>query len=85
MLTETFCCLQSTKTDVLREKLEESEKLMSEISKTWEEKLKETEKMHQVSSVRHRRFGMVRLHVLVSLRQPAPPSAKLPPFFLFLF
>ena len=49
MLTETFCCLQSTKTDVLREKLEESEKLMSEISKTWEEKLKETEKMHQVS------------------------------------
>ena len=46
---ETLCCLQSTKTDVLREKLEESEKLMSEISKTWEEKLKETEKMHQVS------------------------------------
>jgi len=41
--------LQSTKTDVLREKLEESEKLMSEISKTWEQKLKETEKMHQVS------------------------------------
>ena len=34
---------------MLREKLEESEKLMSEISKTWEEKLKETEKMHQVS------------------------------------
>ena len=34
----------------LREQLEESEKLMKEMSKTWEQKLKETEAIHQVSA-----------------------------------
>ena len=33
----------------LKEKLEESEKLLREMRKTWEEKLSETEKIHQVS------------------------------------
>jgi predicted GIY-YIG superfamily endonuclease len=32
----------------LQERLVESEKLMKEMSKTWEEKLIETEKIHQV-------------------------------------
>ena len=32
----------------LQERLVESEKLMNEMSKTWEEKLIETEKIHQV-------------------------------------
>jgi len=41
--------LQSLKSDDLRERLEESEKLMKEMGKTWEEKLKETERIHQVS------------------------------------
>jgi len=38
---------QSMKSDDLRERLEESEKLMNEMGKTWEEKLKETERIHQ--------------------------------------
>ena len=33
----------------LKERLEESEKIMKEMTKTWEEKLKETEKIHKVS------------------------------------
>ena len=32
----------------LKEKLVESEKLLKEMRKTWEEKLAETEKIHQV-------------------------------------
>lgn len=32
----------------LQEKLQESEKLIEEMSKTWEEKLQETERIHQV-------------------------------------
>ena len=44
-----YCCLQSVKQDDLKERLEESEKLMSDMGKTWEEKLKETERVHQVS------------------------------------
>lgn len=34
----------------LKERLEESEKLIKEMTKTWEEKLAETEKIHQVSN-----------------------------------
>ena len=34
----------------LKERLEESEKLMKEMTKTWEEKLNETEKIHTVSN-----------------------------------
>lgn len=37
------------KTPDLEERLLESEKLMKEKSKTWEEKLKETERIHHVS------------------------------------
>lgn len=33
----------------LKDRLEESEKLMKEMSKTWEEKLLETERLHQVN------------------------------------
>jgi Kinesin-associated len=40
--------LQSLKPDDLRERLEESEKLMNEMEKTWEDKLKETERIHMV-------------------------------------
>jgi len=36
------------KSDDLRERLEESEKLMNEMEKTWEDKLKETERIHMV-------------------------------------
>lgn len=32
----------------LQEKLQESEKLIEEMSKTWEEKLQETERIHKV-------------------------------------
>ena len=32
----------------IEERLKESEKLMQEISQTWEEKLRKTEKIHQV-------------------------------------
>ena len=35
----------------LRERLLISENLMTEMSKTWEEKLKETERVHQVSTL----------------------------------
>ena len=42
------CHLQSLKSDDLRERLEESEKLMNEMEKTWEDKLKETERIHMV-------------------------------------
>jgi len=43
--------LQSMKSDDLRERLEESEKLMNEMEKTWEDKLKETERIHMVLDV----------------------------------
>lgn len=42
--------LQSMKAPDLKERLEESEKLIKEMTKTWEEKLAETEKIHQVSN-----------------------------------
>lgn len=35
----------------LKEKLEESEKLIEEISQTWEEKLRKTEEVHKVATV----------------------------------
>ena len=41
---------QSTQSDDLIDKLEVSEKLMKEMSKTWEEKLHETERVHQVGA-----------------------------------
>ena len=44
-----FLFPQSMKAPDLKEKLEESEKLLREMRKTWEEKLTETEKIHQVS------------------------------------
>jgi len=45
------------KSDDLRERLEESEKLMNEMEKTWEDKLKETERIHMVmSTYRHHSF-----------------------------
>lgn len=40
--------LQSMKAPDLKEKLEESEKLLKEMRKTWEEKLAETEKIQVV-------------------------------------
>jgi len=42
------------KSDDLRERLEESEKLMNEMEKTWEDKLKETERIHMVMLTFHR-------------------------------
>ncbi|XP_055939213.1 kinesin-like protein KIF13B isoform X2 [Argiope bruennichi] len=39
--------LKSTAQEDLQERLKESEKLMQEISQTWEEKLRKTEKIHQ--------------------------------------
>jgi len=44
-------CVQSMKSDDLRERLEESEKLMNEMERTWEDKLKETERIHMVISL----------------------------------
>jgi len=44
-----FPFIKSLKSDDLRERLEESEKLMNEMEKTWEDKLKETERIHMVS------------------------------------
>ena len=40
--------LQSMKAPDLQEKLQESEKLIKEMSKTWEEKLEQTERIHKV-------------------------------------
>ena len=48
--------LQSMKAPDLKEKLEESEKLLKEMRKTWEEKLAETEKIHQVGTVQQLRW-----------------------------
>ena len=36
------------KSEDLQERLEESEKLMNDMSKTWEQKLQETEQIHKV-------------------------------------
>ncbi len=44
----TFVYLQSMTAPDLRERLEESEKLMKTMSKTWEQKLEETERIHKV-------------------------------------
>lgn len=43
--------LQMTRAPDLQERLEESEKLMKTMSKTWEEKLMETETIHQVCEI----------------------------------
>jgi kinesin family protein 13 len=40
----------------LKEKLEESEKLLKEMRKTWEEKLAETEKIQVVCSLSYNYF-----------------------------
>lgn len=42
---------QSMKAPDLQEKLQESEKLIEEMSKTWEEKLQQTERIHKVRLV----------------------------------
>ena len=42
------CCLKSMKADKLKERLHESEKLMKEMTCTWEEKLAKTERIHKV-------------------------------------
>jgi hypothetical protein len=42
--------IQSMKAPDLKDKLEESEKLLKEMRKTWEEKLAETEKIQTVST-----------------------------------
>ncbi|KAL5013425.1 hypothetical protein ScPMuIL_007695, partial [Solemya velum] len=47
MLKKQLDVAQSMKAPDVQERLEESEKLMKEISKTWEEKLAETERIHQ--------------------------------------
>ena len=44
-----YLYFQSLKAPDLKERLQESEKLMTEMSKTWEEKLQETERIHSVS------------------------------------
>ena len=43
-----LCVWQSMKSEDLQERLEESEKLMKDMSKTWEQKLQETEQIHKV-------------------------------------
>lgn len=45
---ETFCCHQSMKAPELKEQLEESEKLIKEMTVSWEEKLRKTEAVAQV-------------------------------------
>ena len=44
---------QSKQTDELQERLEETEKLFRDMTKTWEEKLAETERIHTVSKTPH--------------------------------
>jgi kinesin family protein 13 len=46
MLKQMLKDAQSLKAPDLRERLQESEKIMKEMSKTWEEKLRETEQIH---------------------------------------
>jgi len=43
-----YSLFQSMRAPDLKEKLEESEKLIQEISQTWEEKLRKTELVHKV-------------------------------------
>lgn len=47
---EMFCHLQSMKAPELKDQLEESEKLIKEMTVTWEEKLRKTEAVAQVRS-----------------------------------
>lgn len=47
---EMFCLLQSMKAPELKDQLEESEKLIKEMTVTWEEKLRKTEAVAQVRS-----------------------------------
>lgn len=49
---------------MLREKLSISENLMQEMSKTWEQKLAESEKLHQVSNERLSSFELTLLLVI---------------------
>ena len=69
----------------LADKLEESEKLMKELTKTWEEKLEETERIHKARhealekmgisvekagiKVEHRKFFLVNLNADPSLNE----------------
>ena len=54
------------KSDDLRERLEESEKLMNEMEKTWEDKLKETERIHMVIFPRYFRVFCILLKGIVT-------------------
>jgi len=56
------------KSDDLRERLEESEKLMNEMEKSWEDKLKETERIHMVMSL------FVLIYILGDFKFPLKPK-----------
>lgn len=51
LLMPTLCCLQAMKSPELKDQLEESEKLIQEMTVTWEEKLRKTEEIAQVGVV----------------------------------
>ena len=68
-LTAQLLCLQSMKSPGdLHERLQESEKLMKDMSKTWEQKLEETEQLHKVGDfiLRHRISMQMALLVCIS-------------------
>jgi len=50
-MTSLFAHAQSLRAPDLKEKLAESEKLIQEISQTWEDKLRKTEQVHKVGCV----------------------------------
>lgn len=56
LLSHTLICwgffLQSLKAPELKDRLEESEKLIQEMTITWEEKLRKTEEVAQVRHIR---------------------------------
>lgn len=67
--TCTVCAwfgLQSMKAPDLQERLVESEKLVKEMSKTWEEKLMETERVHQVGATDPLPVSRTCLHTFVT-------------------
>lgn len=63
----------------LKDQLEESEKLIQEMTVTWEEKLRKTEAVAQVRLPSFRIHLMLGLHVLPLLLRQFPPSSPATP------
>lgn len=76
--SQSFLFFKFQQAEDLRERLAESEKLMARLTQSWEERLRETEEIHKVSSLK---MVMRRLTCLQHRQRaciPQPVAFKIP-------